>query len=380
LHDYRRRQVDTLFGRVTLRHPRWRPCACQQTETKQKPGTSAQSRISVLIGARATQELIRVQAELGARLSYREAARVMSVLLPTSRAANPTGVRRRLAQTGDRLQALDKASPHRMSRAKGGPIMVSLDGAHLRAVPGFQVRHFEVTVGRVDTELGPARHFAVVPGVQATKPSTTGNALRAKGWLPGRDVVVLSDGDPALVESVRLAADGNVRHILDWFHISMRVRHVEQALAGLLGADLEHKGPLRYAEDDVVRLRHLIWNGYGNEARRAVRSIVYMAGNATWLNGQDGRARIERFARLARELQTYLTLNAAALVGYDRRYRAGLRIATSGAQSVMNSLVNARMNKQRQMRWSPKGAHRVLQVRAAVIDGRLRAGQLNVAA
>jgi hypothetical protein len=27
------------------------------------------------------------------------------------------------------------------------------------------------------------------------------------------------------------------------------------------------------------------------------------------------------------------------------------------------------MNKLRQMRWSPQGAHRVLQVRAAVIDG-----------
>jgi hypothetical protein len=28
------------------------------------------------------------------------------------------------------------------------------------------------------------------------------------------------------------------------------------------------------------------------------------------------------------------------------------------------------MNKRRQMRWSPRGAHRVLQVRAAVLDGR----------
>jgi len=32
--------------------------------------------------------------------------------------------------------------------------------------------------------------------------------------------------------------------------------------------------------------------------------------------------------------------------------------------------VSARMNKRRQMRWSPRGAHRVLQVRAAVLDGR----------
>jgi hypothetical protein len=46
----------------------------------------------------------------------------------------------------------------------------------------------------------------------------------------------------------------------------------------------------------------------------------------------------------------------------------------------VNSLVNARMNKRRQMRWTPLGAHRVLQVRAAVVDGRLGSGQLNAAA
>jgi hypothetical protein len=232
----------------------------------------------------------------------------------------------------------------------------------------------------VETENGPVRHFAAAPNAQATRPRTIGNALRAKGWLPGRDVVVLSDGDPALVESVRAAAGGDVRHILDWFHISMRVRHVEQALTGLLGSNLEHKGPLTYVEHDVTRLRHLIWNGYGKEARRALRSIRYMAGNAVWLNGQSGKARIERFAELARELETYLTLNAAALVDYGRRYRSGLRIATSGAESAVNSLVSVRMNKRRQMRWSPQGAHRVLQVRAAIIDGRLGRGQLNVAA
>ena len=154
----------------------------------------------------------------------------------------------------------------------------------------------------------------------------------------------------------------------------------QQALAGLLGAVPQHKGALSYAEDDVVRLRHLIWNGYGDEARRALRCIAYMAGNAIWLNGESGRARTERFTQFSRELETYLTLNAAALADYGRRYRAGLRIATSGAESIVNNMVNARTNTRRQMRWSPRGAHRVLQVRAAVIDGRLGAGRLNVAA
>jgi hypothetical protein len=64
-------------------------------------------------------------------------------------------VRRQLARTADSLQAADNAMRHRMSRAKGGPMVVSLDGAHIRAAPGLQVRHFEVTVGRADTENAP---------------------------------------------------------------------------------------------------------------------------------------------------------------------------------------------------------------------------------
>jgi hypothetical protein len=144
--------------------------------------------------------------------------------------------------------------------------------------------------------------------------------------------------------------------------------------------DLEQKGPLDYAGFDVERLRHLIWNGYADEAHRALPGISQMAANATWLNGQNGRSRIERFAQLVKELETYLALNAAALVNYGRRYRAGLPISSSRAESVVNSLVNARMNKRRQMRWSPQAAHRVLQVRAAVIDGRLSGGRMLLAA
>ncbi|WP_150942856.1 hypothetical protein [Microvirga brassicacearum] len=150
-------------------------------------------------------------------------------------------VRRRLAEIADRIETRDHASPHCMSLSQGGPLIVSLDGAHIRAVP-VQTRHFEVTTGRVNAQGRRARHFAVVP---VSRPDAIRNTLRAQGWLPGREVVVvLSDGDPSPVGAVHAAVRGPVTHILDWFHISMRARHIEQTLAGLLGLDLEHKGPL----------------------------------------------------------------------------------------------------------------------------------------
>ena len=378
LHDRRQRTIQTLFGTVPVCQPRLRPCPCRRSQADSSVSGGRSRRVSKLLKGRATPELVRIQAELGARLSFREAARVIDLFLPSGVGANHMTVRRRLAEIADQVEARDNASPHRMSLSKGGPLIVSLDGAHIRAVPGFQTHHFEVTTGRVDAKERPARHFAVAPNVSMSRPDTIRNALRAQGWLPDREVIVLSDGDPSLVGAVRTAVRGPVTHILDWFHISMRVRHVEQSLAGLLGSDLEHKGPLDYAAFNVDRLRHLIWNGYADEARHTLPDIMQMAANAVVLNGQQGRARIERFARLVRDLETYLGLNSSALIDYGRRYRAGLPISTSRAESTVNSLVNMRMNKRRQMRWSPKGAHRVLQVRAAVVDGRLADGQLRL--
>jgi hypothetical protein len=58
------------------------------------------------------------------------------------------------------------------------------------------------------------------------------------------------------------------------------------------------------------------------------------------------------------------------MIDYGRQWRKGKPISTSRAESLVNNLVNARMNKRRQMRWSPRGAHRVLQARAAALDGR----------
>jgi hypothetical protein len=146
-----------------------------------------------------------------------------------------------------------------------------------------------------------------------------------------------------------------------------------------MASTLEHKAPLEYADLDVGRLRHLIWNGYADEAGRAAQLIRQMADNAIELNGRQQRPRLERYGNLVRDLEVYLRSNAAALIDYGTRYRRGLPIASSRAESLVNSLVNARMNKRRQMRWTPQGAHHVLQVRAACINGRLSAGRLSLA-
>jgi hypothetical protein len=55
----------------------------------------------------------------------------------------------------------------------------------------------------------------------------------------------------------------------------------------------------------------------------------------------------------------YLRNNTPVLVNYGARYRKGLPISSSIAESAVNQVVSLRMAKKRQMRWTDAGAHRL---------------------
>jgi hypothetical protein len=74
------------------------------------------------------------------------------------------------------------------------------------------------------------------------------------------------------------------------------------------------------------------------------------------------------------EVDRYLSGQSAWLVNYAKRYRAGLRVGTSITEGTANFLVNRRMNKSQQMRWSRRGADLLLRVRCAVYNGTLGPG------
>ena len=160
-------------------------------------------------------------------------------------------------------------------------------------------------------------------------------------------------------------------HILDWFHLSMRVRHIEQAVAGLYAMKPANDNPLGYVGDQVDRLRHVLWNEYHEEAWQARWDLQTFAWSVVSLNGNRFKEPIVRFLALCSELRVYLRNNEGSIACYHQRYHEGRPVSTSRAEGCVDEIANARMAKLRRMRWSPVGAHRVAQVRAAVLDGRL---------
>ncbi|TIV21340.1 MAG: hypothetical protein E5V99_28910 [Mesorhizobium sp.] len=74
---------------------------------------------------------------------------------------------------------------------------------------------------------------------------------------------------------------------------------------------------------------------------------------------------IARLHSLREQLLAYVRPNRGAIVNYGKRYRAGLRVATTLAESAVNSVVGKRMVKKQPMRWSLHGAHMLMQVRTS---------------
>ena len=376
LKDRRTRRLQTLFGTVEVEAPRFKMCRCRQPVSM--TGVTV-SPVCALLTARCTPELERVQAELGARTSFRDGARILEALLPVS-PANHESLRSRTHAVALQLEAADRQAATEVTAVRNEPgeaaaadehrPVVMLDGAYIRAVSGHQVRNFEAICGTVEHEGHPTRRFALVRSVAEQPHALLRAALQDQGWREGGAVTAISDGDPALPALVRLATGGPVEYILDWFHLSMRVHHVEQVMRGLCALEPSPLAPLDLAQIDVERLRHLLWNGHHEKAGEALGRIARWAKGATVLNHPAVEAGARRLVARCTELQTYIETNEGALIDYGQRYRTGKPISTSRAEGTVNQLVSARMNKRRQMRWSPRGAHRILQVRAAVLDGR----------
>ncbi|MFL5287536.1 MAG: hypothetical protein ACJ8AW_42825 [Rhodopila sp.] len=163
--------------------------------------------------------------------------------------------------------------------------------------------------------------------------------------------------------------------ILDWFHVAMRLQHTKLAAANLSTDDPERLTAKATIGAEVERLHWRIWNGKAKNAQRSIKRIrkvmsVFKSEQSQSAKGMASR----KLWHALHAVDKYLRGQAAWLVNYAKRFRAGLRVGTSVTEGTANFLVNRRMNKSQQMRWSRHGADLLLQVRCAVYNGKFGAG------
>jgi len=109
IHDYRPSVLDTLFGRFQVKAPRSCRFECN-AESEVTPGGLLSPRAR-FFPHRSTPEVQRLQVELAARFSCREAARMMEMFLPCAKQAN-TSVRSRFGKIAKEIGGSGYVEPH----------------------------------------------------------------------------------------------------------------------------------------------------------------------------------------------------------------------------------------------------------------------------
>jgi hypothetical protein len=359
LKDYRQHRIATLFGQVTVRLPRFRCIACGGIES----GVDWPSH------GRSTPERDQLQAHLSALMTYRTAADVLEQMLPIEAGKDHETLRRHTLALGEQLRHRPVVAPPTPAAA----ISLSVDSTFIRSCAAGG-RHLEVRVGNVETDAGGRQVFGAVAGSETDLVALIGRTLDSVGRTEATVLTGFTDGCAGL--RLILAATGVTEPaILDWFHVGMRLQHLEQT-AGVLSTDTPARREAKAViVTEVDRLRWRLWNGKAKDAHISIDRIRAVMHH---FQGEQGQRRSIAPSRklwtALHALDGYLTGQSDWLVNYAERHRAGLRVGTAITEGTANFLVNRRMNKSQQMRWSRRGADLLLQVRCAVYNGTLGSG------
>jgi len=359
IKDWRLHQVATLFGTVAVRLPRFRCASCGHSTTC----------ISWPSHCRSTPGLDQLRAHLSALMPYRVAAGVLTHLLPVDAGTSPETLRGHTLKIGERLREAPAVKPATAASA----ITVTVDSTFIRSCQDGE-RHLEVRVGNVETSDGGRQVFGAVARTDTDIAALIRRSLETVGRTADTVSTAFTDGCPGL-RSILAEAGVTKPPIADWFHIAMRLEHAKQAASGLSTDEPGRAQAKTAIVAEVERLHWRIWNGKARNAQLTLERIrkvmhVFKGERGHRTTGVPSR----KLWHALHEVDNYLHSQSARLVNYAERYRAGLRVGTSVTEGTANFLVNRRMNKVQQMRWSRRGADLLLQVRCAVYNGALGSG------
>jgi hypothetical protein len=363
LKDLRPRQLRSLFGTVEIRAPRFEPCRCGVTLR------TILSPVKEIMPDRCTPEYERVLAELGALLPYRRARTLLGTFFPVGDLPTIDTIQRRTLQVGARLECEAVATPTPLlPPANAETIELSIDSGHVRAVRSYQVRTIEVYVAQASNDDGEQIVFSSVPAEADRQTQQLRGVLQHLGATPCTELTILSDGADGPRSLGEAASVGPTFHVLDWFHLAMRIQHVAQAVKGWPdnGNDDRQQGA-RFA-DAVEHVRWRLWHGQVQRALDLIGDTMAALAAVT----SPVRATASKVVKLLRGLETYVAGQAELIIDYAAARLDGEPISTAPTESTVQWLLHRRMGANQQMRWSPRGAHMMLKVRTAVANGTLK--------
>lgn len=360
----------TPFGDVPIASPRLHRCACDHTTVR------TFSPLAQLFREHVAPEMLYLEMKWASLVSFGVTVNLLKDVLPVGTTLNAETVRNHLHRIANRAEA--ELGDERTVFAEGcllerarlplpeGPIVVGVDGGYVRArEPDREGRqtNFEVMVGKSMAADRGDRYFGLVQSFDKKPRRRLYEVLRDQGFQMNQEITFLTDGGDS-VRNIAFDMSPCAEHILDWFHITMRLTVMRQYAKGLA----------HYNESEAVELEHtlkrikgFLWNGNTRDALMCIRIL-----DGDLFEIETDYSGIKAFRKCAAEFHTYITRNVHTIPNYAERYRYGERVSTAFVESTVNTVIGKRFAKRQQMRWSKRGAHLLLQTRTRVLDGTLR--------
>jgi hypothetical protein len=377
--DTRAIVMKTLFGTLRLDSPRWWHCSCQpQANTTFSP-------LAWILPQRTTPELSYLQARFAGLVSYGLSADLLGEVLPLGRALHASTVRRQVQATAQRLEDelgdeqssfIDTCPRDREELPRPQlPLVVGLDGGYVHSAAQRSRRDgwFEVIAGKVMPTEGTPSCFAYVQTYDTKPKRRLFEVLKAQGMTANQQVTFLTDGGED-IRDLPCYLNPDSEYLLDWFHITMRITVMTNMAKSLQppppDPDLELSTEtatklITEVRADLERLKWFLWHG---NVFRALTTVDGIAIDLETLNPNDEPTKL---LKAVREFDSYLRANTERIPNYGERRHAGEAISTAFTESAVNQVISKRMVKKQQMRWTPQGAHLLLQIRTRVLNDQL---------
>jgi len=323
----------TLFGTIRLTSPRFCHCPC----TPHKTATF--SPLTELLPEHTAPELLFMETKWASLVSYGLTVQALTDFLPIDETLSVSTVRTNALAVAQRCEA--ELWEEQMSFIDGcprdwghlpipdGPMTVGIDGGYVRDWDEKK-RQFEVIVGKSilaftredEEDIPSSKCFGFVQTFDTKPKRRLFELLQSQGLQMNQQLTFLSDGGDT-VRDLQLYLSPEAEHLLDWFHVAMRLTVLQQTAKGLPDKtrDDEEDYPLR---DPVVRnlerLKWFLWHGNVYRVLQVVQ-LVEMDLEAAMANTGDGTAR--KLYKAVEEFHTYIKNNKGFIPNYGERYRTG---------------------------------------------------------
>ena len=371
IHGYHQLIYRTLFGKMHLDSPRLSECSCKsQKKTTFSP-------LVKILSKHTSPEFSYMQSKWASLMSYGLTAKFLEEVLPLQ--ANISSVFYKTQEVAERLEKeLGKEQGMYIDGCQRDwenlprpdePLLVGIDGGYVHAREGGDRKAgwFEVIVGKSLQKNHATKRFGFVADYDEKPTRRVYEMLQSQGLQMNQAITFLTDGGDT-VRELSYYLSPQAEHILDWFHITMRITMMKQMAKGVL-ANKDFEPP--DTDKELERVKWCLWHGNTFKALKILDSLRF---NLECFSEEQEKQEVKQYKlyQAVDEFHGYIDNNSSAIPNYGERYRYGEAISSSFVESTVNEVISRRMAKKQQMRWTKKGAHLLLQVRIKTLNNELR--------